>query len=204
MLSLKKEGRNMAKEKINYIDFPYVLPSIHLIKCPKCTGSNIEIIGVKGVAGKAMGNLAGVTAAGILGGAIGGAIYGAVKVAADAKAPPPQVAAIRFQCSGCKEKFETEPHGTNETDILEAPYTITFTRKGVFGDDQYYMFLNGFPVSVVPTFTNTFVFPTNVKRNTLILINPIGKPVKNGVYEFQATPGGSLNLLYTKKQLSVV
>ena len=188
----------MAQPKINYIEFPFILPSIHLIRCPRCGSSQIEIVGVKGVAGKAMGNFAAIYAGGI----IGSVIYDAVQEAKEAKnttLPP-----IRFHCLGCSEKFEAVPHGSEKTDVLEAPYTITFTRKGVFGDDQYYMFLNGLPVAVVPTLTNTFSFPTNVKRNTLFLLNPLGKPVKNGIYEFNATSGGNINLLYAKRQFSVL
>jgi hypothetical protein len=115
-----------------------------------------------------------------------------------------QLATIRYQCDACKEKFEAEPHGTEEADVLEAPFTITFTRKGIFGDDPYYLYLNGVFVLMIPTLTNTFAFPTTVKHNTLILLGNMGKPMKNGIYKFQAQPGGSINLFYTKKQLNIL
>ena len=194
----------MAQQNVFNIEFPYILPSIHLIRCTKCGSSQIEIIGVKGVFGKSIGGVAAATTAGVLGGAVGGAIYGAVKSAADSKKPVMPLSTIRFQCGSCREKFEAEPHGTEDVDVLETPFKITFTRKGIFGDDPYYLFLNGIQVSVIPTLTNTFVFPTSVKRNTLILIGAIGKPVKNGIYNFDAAPGGSLELLYAKRKLSVV
>jgi len=194
----------MAQPKVHNIDIPFVMPSIHLLRCEKCGSSQIEIIGVKGMAAKNLGNIAAATTAGVLGGAVGGAIYGAVKGSADSKKPAMPLATIRFQCTACKEKFEAEPHGTEAADVLEAPFTITFTRKGIFGDDPYYLFLNGIQVSVIPTLTNTFVFPTSVRRNTLILIGALGKPVKDGIYSFQATPGGSIDLLYAKRQFSAV
>jgi len=194
----------MAQSNVYNIDIPFILPSIHLHRCRKCGSSQIEIIGVKGVAAKNLGNVAVATTAGVLGGAVGGAIYGAAKASADSKKPSMPLSTIRFQCKACKEKFEAEPHGTEDTDILEAPFTITFTRKGIFGDDPYYLFLNGIQISGIPTLTNTFVFPTSVKHNTLMLIGPLGKPVKDGIYTFHATPGGSIELLYTKRRFSVV
>jgi len=194
----------MAQPKIYNIEFPYILPSIHLIRCSECGSSQIEIIGVKGEAAKSLGGTAAIVAAGALGGAVGGAIYGAAKAASDSKKPPMPLSTIRFQCGSCKEKFEAEPHGTDAEDVLEAPFMVTFTRKGIFGDDPYNLFLNGIRVSVIPTLTNTFVFPTSVKRNTLILIGALGKPVKNGLYSFLATPGGNIELLYAKRQLTVV
>jgi len=194
----------MAQPKVYNIDFPYVLPSIHLLRCDQCGSSQIEIIGVKGLATKNLGNIAAVTAVGAIGGAVGGAIYGAAKAKADSKKPPMPLSTIRFQCNACKAKFEVEPHGVEADDILEAPFTITFTRKGIFGDDPYTLFINGVLVSSIPTLTNTFVFPTSVRHNTLMLIGTMGKLVKDGIYSFLATPGGSINLLYTKRKFSVV
>ena len=187
----------MKEPQINYIGFPYILPGVHNQRCPKCGSSQLEIIGVKGVAGKNMGTLT----AGIAGGAIGAGIAAAVENAKQKEMP---LSTINYQCKACKEKFGAEPHMTEQADVLEAPFTVNFTRKAPFGDDPYQLYLNGVHVSTIPYLTSVWEFQTSVRRNTLLLIGFTGKTVKNGVYEFTATPGGSIKLLYTKKTFSVL
>ena len=187
----------MKEPQINYIGFPYVLPSVHNQRCLKCGSSQIEITGVKGVAGKNIGTLT----AGIAGGAIGAGIAAAVE---KSKRKEMALSTVQYQCTACREKFEAEPHMTDQSDILEAPFTITFTRKAPFGDDQYQLYLNGVHVGAIPYLTSIWEFQTSVRHNTLLLIGFTGKTVKNGVYKFDATPGGNIKLLYTKKSFSVL
>ena len=165
----------------------------------KCGSSQIEIVGVKGVGGKNLAKIVG----GSLGGAVGSAIVGAAQGDFSKEKPQMPLSTIQYKCDGCGEKFEAEPHGTEENEVLEAPFSITFTRKAPFGDDPYNLYLNGVLVSVIPYLTNIFRFQTSVRHNTLFLIGALGKTVKNGVYRFEAQPGGSISLLYTKKQFTV-
>ena len=190
----------MPKPKIKHYEFPSILPSIHMLRCPKCGSSQIEITGVKGVLGKSII----ASAAAEAGGALGGVIHDAITEAQRKKKTPMPVSTIRFICGACGEKFETEPHMTDQTEILEAPFAVSFTVKNGVLDDTKNIFINGVFLQGTPKYTTSLTLNTMVRYNTLILINSTGKTAANGIYQFEASPAGNLNLLYTKKQFSVI
>ena len=190
----------MAEPKVINIEFPNVLPSLHMTKCPKCGSSQAIITGVKGVMSK---NVTAGAAAGV-GGAIGVIVHDAIDKSRQDSKPSIPLSTIRFLCEGCGEKFETEPHMTDEADILEEPFSVTFTRKASMLEDINFIFINGVFLSNTPQNMTVITFKTNVRNNILFSVGTAGKTVTNGVYTFQAVPGGSLSLLYTKKQFNIV
>ena len=184
-----------------------VFPGIHYIRCPKCGSSQIELTGVKGIKGKGVAQLAAIGAAGAVGGAAGGLAAGAIAggviggvAGAASSATPIKPTVLLYRCGGCKERFEAEPHETRPDEVLEAPFTITLTKNvNIFLNEGVYVYINGVIVAYLNAAKSTITFQTTVRHNSIFLIELLGKKVKNGIYSFDASPGGGVNLLYNRK-----
>ena len=180
-----------------------IFPGIHYIRCPKCGSSQIVLTGAKGLKGKGMAQLVRMGAnsggGGAVGALVGGAIGGVAGAVSDSIAIKPTV--LLYRCGGCKEKFEAVPHETRPDEMLEAPFTVTLTKNvNIFLNEAVYVYLNGMMVAYLEAAKSTIVLQTAVRHNSIFLIELLGKKVKNGMYSFDASPGGSVNLLYNRKE----
>jgi hypothetical protein len=107
---------------------------------------------------------------------------------------------LLYRCGGCKERFEAEPHETRPDEMLEVPFTITLTKNvNIFLNEGVYVYINGVIVAYLNAAKSTITFQTTVRHNSIFLIELLGKKVKNGIYSFDASPGGGVNLLYNRK-----
>jgi len=191
-------------------EFNYIFPSMNKIRCSRCGSSQVEITSVKGVAEKEYAR----NSAAAVGGMVGTIVYEAVKKAQEAKNPQPlpKLLTIRFKCSACGIKFETGPHMTEDTDIIDAPFSVALKIEysgnyhvlNRFFDYSHHLFINGVYIMNTSKKITDISFDTWVRYNTIYLVDITGRVIKNGIYKFQAVPGGSLDLLFTKNQFSTI
>lgn len=211
---VSKEDFKNAKEKVNAgpgvvngiqtsdaaedgAESSVVFPSINNIRCPKCGSSQIVLTGVKGLKGKGVAKMISMGSGG--GGAVGALIGGVAGTVAGNTIIKTTV--LKYQCGGCREKFEALPHETKPEDVLETPFTVTFTKKvNLALNEGVYVYVNGIVVAVLEAAHSTITFQTAVRHNTVFLIEYLGKKVKNGEFSFDAIPGGSIDLLYNRKE----
>ena len=160
-------------------------PSVHELKCPKCGGSEFKILGTKGSMAKA-----GVEV-----------MFGAIaNLALDSQSKNDfELRPVRYQCLGCKHKFEADPLVAPEEEILLEPCKITFHRLksavGMAVTQQVY--LNGVKIGNVKN-GEDMVFQTFTKHNTIFVTDQAGIAFP-GSYTFEAEPGGNVDIQFKRK-----
>ena len=87
-------------------------PSVDGLKCPQCGKTEFKILGTKGSLAKA-----GVAVA-----------FGAIaNMALDSQSKSDfEIKPVRYQCLGCKNKFEADPLVAPEEEVLAEPCKVVF------------------------------------------------------------------------------
>ena len=162
-------------------------PSVMNLKCPSCGSENLRILGSKGSVGKAVG-------AGMFG-AIGNMV-----ASADSKRDF-QLIPIRYQCQGCKNKFESLPETAPDDDVMETPCTIVFHRLGsmVGAAVNQQVYLNGVKMGNVKN-GGELRFQTFTRHNTIFVTDHSGIAFP-GDYKFIAKEGETVDINYKRKFL---
>lgn len=161
-------------------------PSVAYLVCPSCNGNDLHTIGQKGGNGKAIGMAFAF-------GAIGSMVAGAS--AADDTTTYP----IQYKCKSCKNKFESGPLIATPGEILAAPCTINFTRKGSFVGMAVpqIVYLNGMKMGPVKN-GKTITFQTMVRHNNIFVSDQFGVAFKTS-YRFDAPDGGVVDVKFKRK-----
>ena len=162
-------------------------PSVKDMTCPQCGKNEFKILGTKGSLAKA-----GVTVA-----------FGAIaNMALDSQSKKDfELKPVRYQCLGCKNKFEAEPLVAPEDDLLEEPCRITLHRLksavGMAVTQQVY--LNGVKMGNVKN-GEDITFQTFTKHNTVFVTDQAGIAFP-GSHSFIAEPGGTEDIQFKRKFL---
>ena len=162
-------------------------PSVEGLKCPNCGKTEFKILGTKGSAAKV-----GMTVA-----------FGAIaNVALDSKSKSDfEYKPVRYQCLGCKTKFEADPAEAPGEDILEEPCRIVFHRQkspvGMAVTQQ--VFLNGIKVGNVGN-GQDLEFQTFTRHNTVFVTDQAGIAFP-GSHRFTAESGGTEEIQFKRKFL---
>ena len=162
-------------------------PSVKELKCPQCGKTEFKILGTKGSLAKA-----GVAVA-----------FGAIaNMALDSKSKSDfEIKPVRYQCLGCKHKFEADPLVAPEEEVLEQPCKVVFHRQksavGMAVSQQVY--LNGVKIGNVKN-GEDLVFQTFTKHNTIFVTDQTGIAFP-GSHTFTAEPGGTEEIQFKRKFL---
>jgi len=162
-------------------------PSIEGLTCPKCGKNDLKVLGTKGSLGKAGAMIA----------------FGAIaNMALDSKSKKDfEIKPVKYQCLGCKNKFEAMPLPAPEEDVLEEPCKVTFHRlKSVLGmavSQQVY--LNGIKMGNVGN-GQELSFQTFTRNNTVFVTDQAGVAFP-GTYRFTAESGGTEDIQFKRKFL---
>ena len=163
-------------------------PSVEGLRCPNCGGTDLNIIGTKGATGKAVG-------IGLMFGAIGNMVMDASSKK-DIELKP-----VRYQCAGCKNKFEEMPLVAPPEELLEQPCTVTLHRLssplGMAVTQQ--VFLNGVKMGNVKN-GKDITFQTYTRHNTVFVTDQYGVAFK-GSFKFIAESGGTQEITFKRKFL---
>ena len=160
-------------------------PSVNGLKCPQCGKTEFRIMGTKGSMAKA-----GVAVA-----------FGAIaNMALDSQSKKDfEIKPVKYQCLGCKTKFEAEPLVAPEEDVLAEPCKIVFHRLksavGMAVTQQVY--LNGVKIGNVKN-GEDMEFQTFTKHNTVFVTDQAGIAFP-GAYSFEAQPGGTVDINFKRK-----
>ncbi len=162
-------------------------PSVADLACPKCQRKNdFKVIGTKGAKGKSIG-------ISMAFGAIGNLVANSMSKDDFSLQP------VKYQCNGCKKKFESLPLTAKPEEILESPCTIHFTRLSSFVGMavSQNVYLNGVKVGSVKN-GKSIDFQTFVKDNTIFVTDHNGVAFK-GCYKFNAQNGQVVEINFNKK-----
>lgn len=161
-------------------------PSVAFLACPACGGNDLLITGQKGGTGKSIGVV-------LAFGAIGSMVAGS-NAAKDTATYP-----IQYRCNACKNKFESGPLTATAEEILPAPATINFTRKGsmVGAAVPQIVYMNGMKMGPVKN-GKTITFQTMVRYNTIFVTDQFGVAFKDS-YRFEAQPGAEVQVDFNRK-----
>ncbi len=161
-------------------------PSMRKVVCPKCGQNDLKILGTSGSKGAAIG-------IGMAFGAVGNLVASSMSKS-DLSVQP-----IKYQCRGCKNKFETMPLKAEPDEILSAPCTITFKRLSRFTGMAVAqsVWLNGVKVGTVGN-GKTITFQTLTKYNTVFVTDAYGVAFK-GDHKFEAQSGGTEEIRFKGK-----
>lgn len=176
---LENSGSPQNTKQANY-------PSTRDLVCPKCSGSNLNILGTKGAKGTAVGM-------GMALGAIGNLV--ADSISKDDFTFQP----VNYKCASCGKKFEALPLKAKPDEILDQPCTVTFTRLSCFAGMavSQNVWLNGMKAGSIGN-GKTITFQTFVKHNTVFVTDQYGVAFK-GHYTFEAQSGGTEEINFKKK-----
>ena len=162
-----------------------IYPSVKKLSCPYCGKKEFKIIGTKGAVGSA----------------IGGSMFGAVgnMVASSASKKDFEIKPIRYQCLGCRKKFEAVPQAADEDELLASPCTVTLRRLSSFVGMavSQQVFLNGVKIGNVKN-NSEITFKTYTKHNVVFITDQYGVAFP-GSYTFTAADGGSENINFKRK-----
>ena len=162
-------------------------PSVHELTCPQCGKKEFRILGTKGSMAKAGTAVA----------------FGAIaNLAMDAQSKGDfEIKPVKYQCLGCKAKFEADPLVAPEEDVLEQPCKVVFHRLksavGMAVSQQVY--LNGVKIGNVKN-GEDLTFQTFTKHNTIFVTDQAGIAFP-GAYSFEAQPGGTVDIQFKRKFL---
>ena len=162
-------------------------PSVDGLKCPQCGKTEFKILGTKGSLAKA-----GVAVA-----------FGAIaNMALDSQSKGDfEIKPVRYQCLGCKHKFEADPLAAPEEEVLAEPCKVVFHRQesavGMAVTQQVY--LNGVKIGNVKN-GEDLAFQTFTKHNTVFVTDQAGIAFP-GSYSFEAAPGGTVDIQFKRKFL---
>ncbi|MGX8773981.1 MAG: hypothetical protein ACSW8G_02870, partial [Bacillota bacterium] len=108
---------------------------------------------------------------------------------------------VRYQCLGCKNKFEADPLAAPEEEILAEPCRVVFHRlKSAVGMAvTQQVFLNGIKVGNVGN-GQDLEFLTFTKHNTVFVTDQAGVAFP-GSYTFTAESGGTEEIQFKRKFL---
>ncbi|MBR0382242.1 MAG: hypothetical protein IJH71_07400 [Eubacterium sp.] len=162
-------------------------PSVANLACPKCGKKDFRVISIKGSLAK-IGTVA---------------AFGALaNLALDSKSKGDfEIKPVKYQCLGCKNKFEALPLVAEPDELLETPCRIKFHRQksalGMAVSQQVYM--NGVKMGNVGN-GKELEFQTFIKENTLFVTDQTGTAFP-GTYKFTAENGGTEQIEFKRKFL---
>ena len=161
-------------------------PSLHLVKCPYCGQNDFKILGTKGSKGAAYG-------VGMAFGAIGNLVANSVNKDEYVLKP------VNCKCNSCGKKFEIMPLTADDSEILQTPCTVNFTRLSSFVGMAVaqHVYLNGVKIGTVGN-GKTITFQTFTKHNTIFVTDQYGVAFK-GDYKFEAVEGGNVEVKFKRK-----
>lgn len=164
-------------------------PTFVGLECPKCGNTEFKINGTKNSTMTGIKNASNVAFLGALGNIVTSA----------SSEKDFDLRETKFQCSKCKNKFDSLPNAANTDEILEKPCTVTFKRLSslIGGAVTQQVFLNGVKVGSVKN-GDEIKFNTYTKNNVVFVTDHNGNAFK-GDFKFTAESGGHQEIKFKRK-----